>query len=225
MCCDLQPLRMLVEHRVHNVDERFVAGEEAVPAGEQVALQPALAHVFAEHLHYAAVGRHMIVGRNDFGHRLAVRDLEQRVPAVGIRLVGRNDAEVTARLVELHHIAQKCAHHAGRFACHLPGGARKQCSTKSGISRLSTAGRRWRADSPPFVARLKGPVARSRRAAYPIRQRVPPACNSASSFPASAVHQAVRAARRAAPDGRGTCLPPACRPASSARSSPSANAG
>ena len=44
---DLQPLRVLVEHRVDDVDERLVAVEEAVPAGEQVALEPALAQVLA----------------------------------------------------------------------------------------------------------------------------------------------------------------------------------
>ena len=51
----LQPLGVLVEHRVDDVDERLVAGEEAVPAGQQIALQPALALVLAEHLHDAAV--------------------------------------------------------------------------------------------------------------------------------------------------------------------------
>jgi hypothetical protein len=34
---------VLVEHRIHDVDEGLVAGEEAVAAGEQIALQPALA--------------------------------------------------------------------------------------------------------------------------------------------------------------------------------------
>src|SRR5450756_2493966 len=37
---DLQPLRVLVEHRVDDVDEGLVAVEEAVPAGQEVALQP-----------------------------------------------------------------------------------------------------------------------------------------------------------------------------------------
>ena len=51
----LQPLRVLVEHRVDDVDERLVAVEEAVPAGQQVALEPALAEVLGEHLDHAAV--------------------------------------------------------------------------------------------------------------------------------------------------------------------------
>jgi hypothetical protein len=42
---DLQPLRVLVEHRVHDVDEGLVAVEQPVAAGQQVALEPALAQV------------------------------------------------------------------------------------------------------------------------------------------------------------------------------------
>jgi len=40
---DLQPLRVLVEHRVDDVHEGLVAVEQAMPAGEDVALEPALA--------------------------------------------------------------------------------------------------------------------------------------------------------------------------------------
>jgi hypothetical protein len=40
--CRVDPLRVLVEHRVDDVDERLVAAEQAVPAAEQVALEPAL---------------------------------------------------------------------------------------------------------------------------------------------------------------------------------------
>ncbi len=57
----LQPLRVLVEHRVDDVDERLVAVEEAVPAGQQVALEPALAQVLREHLDDAPVGRQRLV--------------------------------------------------------------------------------------------------------------------------------------------------------------------
>ena len=45
---DLQPLGVLVDHRVDDVDEGLVAGEQAVPAGEQIALQPALAEMLAD---------------------------------------------------------------------------------------------------------------------------------------------------------------------------------
>ena len=56
LVADRQPLGVLVEHRIDDVDEGFVRREEAVPAGEQVALQPALERVLGEHLEHAAVG-------------------------------------------------------------------------------------------------------------------------------------------------------------------------
>ena len=91
---DLQPLGVLVEHRVDDVDERLVAAEEAVPAGEQVALEPALALVLAQHLHHAAVGREVVVLGVDLGDVAAVGHLEDVLPAVGVVLVGAEDAEV-----------------------------------------------------------------------------------------------------------------------------------
>ena len=36
-------------------------------AGQQIAFEPALAHVLAEHFHDAAVAREMLVGRQDLG--------------------------------------------------------------------------------------------------------------------------------------------------------------
>ena len=59
----LQPLRVLVEHRVDDVDEGLVAVEEAVPPGQEVALQPALALVLGEDLHHPALGRLVLVRR------------------------------------------------------------------------------------------------------------------------------------------------------------------
>ena len=61
LVANLQPLRMLVDHGIDDVDEGLVAGEEAVPAGQQIAFEPALALVLAQHLHHASVGRKMVV--------------------------------------------------------------------------------------------------------------------------------------------------------------------
>ena len=47
---DLEPFGVLVEHGIDDVNKRLVAGEEAVASGEQIAFQPALAHVLAQHL-------------------------------------------------------------------------------------------------------------------------------------------------------------------------------
>src|SRR5215472_13820962 len=62
---DLQPLRMLIEHRVDDVDESFVAGEESVASGKEIAFQPTLAHVLAQHLENAAVPREIFVDRKN----------------------------------------------------------------------------------------------------------------------------------------------------------------
>jgi len=59
----LEPLGVLVEHRVDDVDEGLIAVEEAVAAGEQVALQPAFAEVLREHLHHPAAWSEVLVGR------------------------------------------------------------------------------------------------------------------------------------------------------------------
>ena len=58
----LQPFGVLVEHRIDNVDERLVTGEQAVPPRQQVTLQPSLALVLGEHFHDPALGRQVVVG-------------------------------------------------------------------------------------------------------------------------------------------------------------------
>ena len=90
----LQPLRVLVEHRVDDVDERLVAGEEAVAAGEQVALQPALAEVLAQHLHHAPVAARG--GRRPArSSAIQARSVASNTRAEPVRrgLVGAEDAE------------------------------------------------------------------------------------------------------------------------------------
>src|ERR1041384_8735839 len=63
---DLEPLGMLVEHRIDDVDERLVAGENAVPAGEEIAFEPAFALMLAQHLHHSSVRAAVIVRGDDF---------------------------------------------------------------------------------------------------------------------------------------------------------------
>ena len=61
-----EPLGVLVEHRIDDVDERFVAVEQPVPPGQQVALEPALAEMLAQHLHDPAIGPPRSSRRQDF---------------------------------------------------------------------------------------------------------------------------------------------------------------
>ena len=109
--CDLQPLGVLVEHRIDDVDERLVAVEQAMPPGEQVALEPALALVFAEHFHHAPGGREKFVVRRGRGVPLAIGHLKHGFEAVGERLVRTKDPEIPLLAVQLRHIAQEPPEH------------------------------------------------------------------------------------------------------------------
>ena len=93
----LQPLRVLVEHRVDDVDEGLVAVEEAVPSGEEVALEPALALVLGEHLQHAAVAGEVLVGRQRLGVPRPVGRLEDRAEPVRVGLVRAEEAEAASR--------------------------------------------------------------------------------------------------------------------------------
>ena len=82
-------------------------------AGEQVALEPSLALMLAEHLHHAAVRREVVIPRLGLRDPGAVGDLEHVLPAVGVVLVGAEQAEVPRLHVQLHDVAQEPAHLAG----------------------------------------------------------------------------------------------------------------
>ena len=107
LAAGFQPFRMLVEHRIDDVDEGFVAIEEAMPPGQQIAFEPALAGVLGEDLHHPAIRRQVVV----IGKRLrvpgAVRDLEHVRKPVGSRLVGAEHPEIPLRLARLEHVAQR----------------------------------------------------------------------------------------------------------------------
>ena len=118
----LQPLRVLVEHRVHDVDERLVTVEQAMPAGQQVSLEPALAGVLGQDLHDAAVAGEVDVdGERGLLPGLA-GDLEQRVQPVGLGLVRSDDAEVALLLVAPQDVAQHGAEHPRRLGRAAAGG-------------------------------------------------------------------------------------------------------
>ena len=84
---------MLVEHRVDDVDEGLVAVEQAVAAGEEIALEPALALVLGENLHHPPGGARWSSPATDLASHCAVGRLEDRLEAVGGRLVWAEEAE------------------------------------------------------------------------------------------------------------------------------------
>ena len=79
---DLEPLGVLIEHRIHDVNKRLIAGKEPVPSREQIAFQPALAQMLAQHFHDPPVGRHMVVVGKNLRHRCSGRSHRTRRPAV-----------------------------------------------------------------------------------------------------------------------------------------------
>ncbi len=60
----------------------------------------------------------MVVIGDDFGGGAAVGDFEDCIPAVGVRLVGGEDAEVPRFGVELHDVAEVVAHDARGLGIH-----------------------------------------------------------------------------------------------------------
>ena len=84
-----------------------------MPAGQQVALQPALAGVLGEDLHHAAVGGEVpVLGDLAFLPRLAGH-LKERAEPVGLGLVRPEDPEVALGRVQPHDVAQQVAEYAG----------------------------------------------------------------------------------------------------------------
>ncbi len=73
---------MLIEHRIHDVDECLVAVEETMPTREQVAFEPALALVLAEHLHHAAGGSEKFIVLPQLGVPLPLRHLEDGTQSI-----------------------------------------------------------------------------------------------------------------------------------------------
>ena len=81
----LQPLGVLVEHRVNDMNKCFVAIEQAVAPGEEVAFEPAFALMLAEHFHDAAFGGEELVGRGGGGLPLPLGHLEDGLQTIGER--------------------------------------------------------------------------------------------------------------------------------------------
>ncbi len=52
---------MLVEHRIHDVHECLVTREKSVSPSEEIAFEPTLAEVLAQHLHHTCVRREVLI--------------------------------------------------------------------------------------------------------------------------------------------------------------------
>ena len=108
---DLQPLGVLIEHGIHDVDECLVAVEESMPTGEQVALEPALTLVLTEHLHHAAAGSEKLVVRHRRGVPLAIGRFEHRLQSIREGFIRAEDPEIPLRHILAFHVAKEAAQH------------------------------------------------------------------------------------------------------------------
>ena len=80
---------------------------------KQVALEPSLAKMLAQHFHDAAVRTQFIVDGDNFGHRAPLCGLEDGVQAIGIRFIRAEHAEV--RQVHSEDVAEEVAKFARRL--------------------------------------------------------------------------------------------------------------
>ena len=164
MCArHLEPLGVLVDHRIDDVNEGLIAREEAVPPGEQIALQPALAHMFAEHLDDAARLRKVLVNGQHLFHPFLAGSGDHVLEAIGGRLVRPEDAEVLLLLVGLHHAMQELPQDARRFhiLCAAAFDLDGKVAEVGHLQRLPAAGRRWRGRFMPMRRRPLGAISAS----------------------------------------------------------------
>ena len=99
---DLEPLGVLVEHGVDDVDERLVAIEQSMAPCEQITLQPALAAMLREDLDHPAAGGQVVVRTQPLALPGPVGHLEESRQVIGRGLIGSEDAESAA--VGSHHV-------------------------------------------------------------------------------------------------------------------------
>ena len=117
-----------------------------MPAGQQVALEPALAGVLGQDLHDPPVDGEVVVVGQGLGVPGAVGDLEDVLQPVGVVLVRARTAG-SCPMLRGHHVAQERAEHPGRprpRRCRARRRRRRSRGSRAAAGRAA-AGRRWRA--------------------------------------------------------------------------------
>ena len=178
----LEPLRMLVEHGVDDVDERLVAVEEPMAAGEEVPLEPPLALVLGEHLHDPAVVGEVVVAVAQLGLPRPVGDLEHVLKAVGRGLVRPEEPERLAGSPRWRRAGTRRAPSSPRRRSVPGDGTSTPYDRKSGSSRSARS-------SPPLACGLalirRSPARREAVTAVgpgaPARRRAPRVGSCAST--------------------------------------------
>ena len=105
---DLQPFGMLAEHRIDDTNERLVTVEQPVPPGQQIAFQPALALMLAEHrIKHPASRCEELVIVDRLSVPLAIGHLEHSAEKIRQCLIRPEYPEVVG--VQLHNVLEERA--------------------------------------------------------------------------------------------------------------------
>ncbi|KAG1246468.1 hypothetical protein G6F65_020671 [Rhizopus arrhizus] len=110
--CLIQPFGMLVEHRVKDVDECLIGGEQAMPTRQHIAFQPAFQCLFTQDFHDAPGGRQVAavgIAVQHLRHPGLTGGVIDRGQPVAGGFVGPKHAEPVQ--VHAHHLAQIFAKH------------------------------------------------------------------------------------------------------------------
>src|SRR5690348_1691964 len=138
---------MLIEHGVHDVNKSLIAGKEAMPTSKEITFEPALAHVFAQDFHYAAIWREVFVSIKQLLHEYFRGGFINCVKSIGGGLVGSKYAKIRGIQVCFHHIAKKLSKYPRRFRLNCSGfgnvhGVRAKIRHRQ-IAKESSAIRMW----------------------------------------------------------------------------------
>ena len=113
---------MLGQHRINDADKALIAVEQPVPAGEQIAFQPALALVLAEHrVDHTPVRRKELIRAGLRRVPLTAGDFKHRAQHIRERLIGAKNPEIALRRVQSDDVAQELAEHAHVLRLHRAG--------------------------------------------------------------------------------------------------------
>src|SRR5215211_1771594 len=117
----LEPLGVLDRHGSRDHGEGLVGRVESVTPAQEVALEPALAQMFAQDLEDPTVVGDVVVVGYRRANKAAVLDLEDGAEAVGVDLIRAEEPEVSLPGVPGEGVAQKLAQLAGRLVAPRGG--------------------------------------------------------------------------------------------------------
>ena len=152
-----------------------------MPAGQQVAFQPALAHVLAQDFHHPAGARHVVVGQY-LRHGNTIGGFKDRVQPVRVGLVRPHDRKFAVAILSLTTSRSNLPRPLVALM-NLPGfGTSTAYDGNPACAGRAAADRRSHADSLPCADCLLARAPPDRHRTFRSHQTVFPVYSSASSL-------------------------------------------